>query len=254
MKKSMALWLMVLVFGLCGPAVAQNAEGLRISYDVGGRPVTFLRDGAGLVQVNGLDVPGLVLYRPINKTVYYQHPAWPRWLAVTPASFDGFAAETLAVPGAAWTPFLDQPVRRWELSAGGQGCGTWFGSAGMSGIIGVRADDFLRILGVLNWLNGGRQVDCQAVLPRGDFASQLGWPVRWQTGRGTWQLREVVRVGLDDFVLPADVMPVTDEARLALMMTQLTDMERKAFVRDAGQLPLVQQLELLEEMLAEGVE
>ena len=256
LMKKIFLWLIMVV--TVAPAL-WAADGIKLVYDVDGTPVVWTRDAAGTVQVDGLPMPGVVLYRPAEGTVYYQHPLWPRWLRIGPDELAAYALPLNTTPGAAWTPWQGQPTRRWAMAVGDSdegtmGCGDWFASHHAAAVMGLNAADFLRVITALNFVNAGTAaLPCDHAVPDVARAAQLGLPVRWQGGTsGTWTLESMARVPMSALTLPTDVEPLTARVKLSLMMAQLGDDERKDFVRVNGKLPVASQLEVMEGLLGSG--
>lgn len=259
--KVFSAFLMMLALAATA-SVAHAADGLRASFDVDGAPVVMTMDSHGTVQVDGLPTPGLVLYRPKDATVYYQHPDWPRWLVVGTEQLATYALPLKAVPGEGWTPWQGQPTRRWQLEVSqtipqgdmAMACGSWFGSNHAAAVAGVNAGDFWRVLSAIQLINAGQAaLPCDRAMPDVAAADRMGLPVRWQGGSaGTWVLTELVRVPVARISVPSDVEPLTDNVRLALLQSQLGVDERKDFIRVHGTLPVTRQLEEVEKVLSES--
>lgn len=247
-----------LCLGLLAPGLAVATDGVRATYDVDGALVLLTMDARGTVQIDGLPTPGLVLYRPKEGVVYYQHPDWPRWLVVGQEQLAGYVLPMDSVPGAGWTPWQEQPTRRWQMNVTqgdmAMGCGSWFGSNHAAAVAGMGAGDFMRVLAAIQLINAGQAaLPCDRAMPDFATADRMGLPVRWQGGSaGTWVLQELVRVPVLDVAVPTDVEPVTDKVRLALLQAQLGVDERKDFMKVHGTLPVARQLEEVEKVLSES--
>lgn len=244
------------------PAVSATAEdavgtqGIRVTFDAGGAPVTMTRDAAGTIQFDGLPYPGLVLYRPSTGVVYYQHPSEPLWLTVQPGQGQGVSATVAAGP--AWQPWQGHPTQRWDIKGGldkaAPSCGQWYGSADAAQQAGVSMADMIRVLAVLEWLNAGSKGPvCQRLAITPAEGARIGLPVYWMTLSGPWQLTEVVRAGVAPIALPDAVKPVDDSVRLQILLSQFAPEERQAFVRANGTLPVARQVEAIEGALSEMV-
>ncbi|HEX2859703.1 MAG TPA: hypothetical protein VHP58_05860 [Alphaproteobacteria bacterium] len=245
-------WRYAVVLAGVFASPAHAVEALRLTYDAAGSPVTFERDNAGTIQVDGLPYPGLVLYRPSNGVVYYQHPDIPKWISVPTGTAVGVSA-TLA-KGAAWEKWQDQPSYRYDLKVTDNGvqedCGPLYASPGAGVQAGLNVADIWRILTAVAWLNAGKAAPaCDRLVAEPAHGQAAGLPIHFNGPNGEWQLKELARTGVAKIDLPPAAEPVDEQARLDLMLRQFGPDERKKFLTQYSSLPLGQQVKLLEDAL-----
>lgn len=250
------------------PTLAPPITGLQLSFTVAGNPLDVQRDTAGTYSLTGLPFPGEVLYVPKTSTVYYLHPEEPTWLAVPPAQLNGQVATLLPKAGPAWTPYLDQPTRRWDLKAqrnddstalpnpaDAQECPPAFTSLHAAQVSGLSMADLQRIVLTLQWLNSGLPVDglnaCDVALPTPTQAGTIGLPIVWGNVLGNWQLTGLNTATVPTFALPATTQFPDAELRLRLLLVQLSPPERITFIQQNSGLPLAQQISVLASQLTQ---
>lgn len=234
------------------PQPETPSTGLRLTYDMAGSPVTLQRDASGVVQVDGLPYPGLVLYTPATGVVYYQHPDETGWLAITPSDTNGYTVSATTVAGAAWQPYLDSPTRRWEVKGAQMPCDNWFTSQKAGSVAGLTAADLWRVFSSLQWLQAGSAAPvCDKLSVDATQAAQIGLPLYFNGPGGLWQLTELTQADIAPIALPATPQPVTDEARLRVLLHQFGPEDKEALLKDIGQLPLARQLEEIQKRLAD---
>ena len=78
---------------------------------------------------------------------------------------------------------------------------------------------------------------------------QLGLPLRWNTPNGPWQLVSVARTSVAPIALPEVVKPLDDTARLQLLLSQFGKEQRENFIRANSNLPVTQQVDLIEQVV-----
>lgn len=233
-------------------AMPLPADGLRMVFDVDGAPVTWQMDAHGVVQVDGLPYPGLVLYVPASGVVYYQHPDEAEWLAVAPSMLDGYAYPTVLVDGGKWQPYLDAPTRRWEVKAAQLSCDNWFASAKAGAVTGLTAADVWRVFNAMQWLTAGDAAPvCERLAVAPEMAARVGLPLYFAGPAGRWQLTELGRVHVEEIAMPTNPQPVDDVVRLRLLMHQFGPEERRDMLREVDGLPVAQQLKRIQQMLLE---
>jgi hypothetical protein len=235
-----------------GPAFAVDA--MRLTYDADGAPITFERDNAGTVQVDGLPYPGLVLYRPSSGVVYYQHPDVPQWISVAPNAPEVVSA-TLT-KGPAWQNWPAQPTGqpsfRYAIKVPqGDDCGPLYASPGAGVQAGLNTADIWRILTAVSWLNSGKAAPaCERLAIESARGQVTGLPLHFNGPNGEWQLKELARTGIAKIDLPVDAQPVDEATRLGILLRQFGPDERKNFVSNYSALPTSQQITLVEQALA----
>jgi hypothetical protein len=272
--------LAVLFVGLSGLALAQSASStpatlvapasgsLQLSFTVAGNPVEIQRDTAGTYSFTGLPFPGEVLYVPKTGTVYYLHPEEPIWLAVPPAQLNGQVATLLPKAGPAWTPYLDQPTRRWDIKAqrhdnitalpnpaSAQECAPAFTSVHAAQVSGLTIADLQRVILTLQWLNSGLPAEalsaCDVALATPTQAGTIGLPMVWTNLIGNWQLTGLNTAAVGTFTIPTNTQFPDAEVRLRLLLVQLSPPERIAFIQQNSSLPIGQQVSLLASQLTQ---
>jgi hypothetical protein len=247
--------LAVLCCALMASAVAQEAptpsfSSMRLVYDMSGSELVITRDNNGTVQLDGLPVPGLVLYVPATKVVYYQHPSLLGWLAIAPQHIAAQTTRPNIAMGAAWQPYLNSPTRRFEVVAGAQTCDNWFGSGKAASIAGLNVADLTHIIAALQYLNAGAAADvCEMLTVPLRMAHTIGLPLRLNGPNGVWELTELYAAEIPTIPLPTNPQPPDDDTRLTILLSQFSTEERTEFVKNYGGLPLTGQLEQLENML-----
>lgn len=246
-------WGFVPVLALmAGWAVAAQAKGLTLTYDMGGVPLTILEDEAGTVQIDGLSYPGLVLYVPATQTVYYQPPDEPEWLAIPPTATEGYGLPATLVAGAAWQPYLNSPTQRWQVKAAQMDCDNWFASQKAGQVTGLTAADLLRVLTTLQWLHAGHAAaPCEKLVLGDAEGKKVGLPLYFTALSVRWQLTELAQGDVPTITLPANPVPVDDAARLRILLAQFGPEDREQILTEVERLPLNQQLERIEKMLSD---
>ena len=250
------------------PTLAPAGSSLQLAYTVAGNPVEIQRDTAGTYSVIGLPFPGEVLYVPKTGTVYYLHPEEPIWLAVPPTQLNGLVATLLPKAGPSWTPYLDQPTRRWDLKAqrnvdttalpnpaNAQDCAPAFTSLHAAQVSGLTITDLQRVVLTLQWLNSGLPEEnlsaCDVALPTPTQAGTVGLPLVWSNLIGNWQLTALNTAAVPTFTIPTNTQFPDAEVRLRLLLVQLSPPERIAFIQQNSSLPLAQQIDLLASQLTQ---
>ena len=245
------------------PAVA----GTTVTYALGEgdeqSTVTLMALGEGLYVVEGLPVPGTVLFKPATAEIAYQHPSEVGWLLASAADITPPPPPAQAVPGAPWQPWGGMATRRWDVripqaAADGttQKCPSVFASAGLGAQTGVSVGALQGVFNTLVWLNAGvLPAECMASWWPETVSAQAGLPVRWHSVVGALVLKSAERVAevpaeYAGLAWPAQAMHVDAEARVRLLLVQFAPEQRAAFVREHGRLPTQRQIDLLAEMLA----
>jgi hypothetical protein len=250
MYKVLTLLLSILV-----APVWAAPNGLRLVYDMSGDALTITRDAAGVFQLDGFPAPGLVLYEKLADgglgTVYYQHPSVPGWLKVSPADLHTVVQRPRLAMGAPWQPYLGAPTRRYEVQLDGEVCDNWFTSPTAASMAGLNVADVVQIIAAVQFLNAGSAAAaCERLsLPPAQAAS-MGLPLRLNGPNGPWALTTLEAAEINPIALPTSVVPINDDARLTIMLSQLSTPERTAFAEVNAGLPLAQQLAALEALLA----
>jgi hypothetical protein len=233
---------------------AHAVDALRLTYTVDGTPVTLERDNAGTIQVDGLPYPGLVLYRPQTGMVYYQYPEIPQWFAVPPGRAEAVSATTLKGPAwQKWPAQPDgQPSYRYAIKVpGGEDCGPLYASPGAGVQAGLSVADIWRILTTVAWINAGTAAPACDRLAIDNARGQLtGLPLHFNGPNGEWQLKELARTGIARIDLPVDAQPLDEASRLDILLRQFGPDERKNFLQNYGNLPIGQQINLVERALS----
>lgn len=239
--------------GMAGVAMAQDTStGLRLTYDMGGSPVTLTRDAAGTVQVDGLPYPGLVLYVPATGVVYYQHPEEVHWLAITPSDTEVYANPAVLVAGKPWQPYLDAPTQRWEVKVAQMQCDNWFTSAKAAAVSGLNVGDMWRVFTSLQWLQAGSAAPlCERLAVDAKASASVGLPLYFNAPGGLWQLTELTQAEVANIPLPSTPQPVDDDVRLRVLMHQFSPDDRAAVMKDISNLPVARQIEQVQKMLGE---
>lgn len=228
--------------------------GLRLVYDMDGMTITLTRDDAGTVQVDGLPFPGLILYRPDTRVVYYQQPESIGWLSITPDMTAGYGSPAVAVAGAAWQPYMDAPTQRWEMKTAQMTCDNWFASAKAGQVAGLTGSDIQRVLITLQWLlNGKPGVACDRLMPDDATSARIGLPLYFSAMGGRWRLTAMEQGPVPTITLPESPRPADDDARLNILLKQWDSANRKKLLKDIADLPLAKQLEAVQRALGDGM-
>lgn len=240
---------------LLGPAVACAENGLKVTYDMSGMPLTITRDAAGTVQFDGLPYPGLVLYRPQTGVVYYQQNDDPVWLTVPPGALATVVRPAKVVAGPAWQPWpavgSPQPTKRFDVKVTDETdekvtCAPVFGSTYAARMAGMDIADLQRVLATLEWMHGGRiTAPCDAADYAPDDVKAMGLPVIFAGPNGEWKLDDIVQADVPYIALPTAPQPFDERAHLTLLLSQFGPEEREAFLKQYGELPLAQQLDMV---------
>ena len=245
------LLLGMAALGVAGGAFAAE-NGLKLTYDMGGDALSITKDAAGTVQLDGLPYPGLVIYRPDTRVVYYQHPDEPAWLAIKPDDVRGYGVSATLVAGAAWQPYMDAPTQRWVVKAAQMECDNWFASAKAGAVAGLNAADLTYVLTALQWLHAGvAAVPCERLNVTAQQGAQVGLPLYFTGPNGRWQLTDLSQGAVEPIVLPAAPQPADDAARLRILLYQFSPEDRQGIIKQVGKLPLSQQLQEIQKMLGD---
>jgi hypothetical protein len=240
-------------------------QGLHITYDMSGLPLTISKDSHGTLLLDGLPYPGTVLYQLDTGTLYYQPTESPEWMSVSSADIQKLLNKAKATPGPAWNPWpatdSPQPTQRWDVetqateNADPVRCVPVFGSTYAARMSGVNVMDLTRILAALEWLNAGALSNpCDAANLTPDATTKVGLPVVMTGPNGTWRLQNVVRDDVQPIELPKFAMPVDDTARLNLLLTQFAPEERATFLKANANLPVARQIELMSQQLLQDAQ
>lgn len=237
---------------LTGVVLAQPGSGLRITYDMSGNPLTITRDSAGTYQFDGLPYPGIVLYKPEEGIIYYQHPEDPEWHTVSRSMLTHILSEAKVQAGPAWQPWQGMSTARWNVFADKSSCTPIFGSIQAAKISGLNAGDFSDILTALQWLNGGEIPNpCERPDITAEAAAKVGMPILFTGPNGPWQLQTIVKDDIAPIEIPRTAEPITDENRLNLLLVQFSPNERVSLLKQFGNLPVSQQVDAIGRHLAE---
>lgn len=245
---------------------------LTISYDMSGMPLTITHDGAGVYGFDGLPYPGTVIYTPENSVIYYQHPEDPLWHTITPAMLKGVMVPAAISQGPVAKPWQQHTNIRWNITApqtsfeanpnspleGNMAqapkvaaCPPMFGSPAASHMAGLDVSDITYVLTTLQWLNAGAIVNgCEKLQFTAKQAEHIGLPTNFTGPNGVWQLQEIVQTSTSLIPLP-NAAPINDATRLRLLLAQFGPEDRADLMRQYGNLPTQQQIELISPMLTQ---
>lgn len=214
-------------------STAQPLEAHLISSD----PTTW--------QIEGLPFPGVVLWRPQTQELAYQHPTELSWLRLTPADLPKTTPPTLT-RAEAGKPWQTQPTQRWAVNNGKISCGALLTIPAQ---LQLNVSGLQNIHALLHWLNiGETPTGCLAPYPN---HATLGLPTHWGGPMGTLTLQNIGPLSAD-FVAtpwPTTTYPITAEARLRMLLSQLPVPDRARFIQTHAQLPLLIQIEKLSTLL-----
>ncbi len=245
---------------------------LIISYDMSGQPLSITHDGAGVYTFDGLPYPGTVIYTPVNGVVTYQHPDDPLWYTITPAMLQNVVVRPTISQGPQAKAWQGHPNIRWNITAPqtaleanpnspleadlaqaptDAACPPMFGSARAAAMAGLTVADLAHVLTTLQWLNGGAIVNgCEKLQYTTEQAAKIGLPTGFTGPNGYWQLLGVEQTSTSLIPLPI-ASPITDSARLHLLLIQFGPEDRAELVRTYGNLPAQQQIERISPLLTQ---
>lgn len=226
-------------------------QSVRISYDMSDLPLTIHVDKAGTARIEELPFPGEVIYQPSTGTVFYHHPEGEGWLAVPPAALAPVLVSSTVTAKGKWQPFNGQPTGEWEVKAGTTLCDQWYASPSAAKQTGLNVSDLLRILTAVQWLNGGVVPNtCEKLGVTAEVAEKVGLPLLFTGPNGRWQLQEVAVENVPTIEIPK-ATPLTDEARLHLLLVQYSPEERAQLLTKFAGMSAAKQVEAISNMLSQ---
>lgn len=229
---------------------AAPTQSSRITYDMSGLPLSIMVDKTGNAHLEDLPFPGEVIYSAATGTIYYHHPEEDGWLSITPAALATILSPSTITAGAKGAPFNNQPTQQWDVKSGTTPCDQWVASLAAAKQTGLNAADILHILTAVQWLNGGVVPNiCEKIEVPAAVAEKVGLPVLFTGPNGRWQLQEVVAETVPTIEIPK-ATPVSDEARLRLLLVQYSPEERTQLLTKFAGLSPAKQVEAISSMLS----
>ncbi|MBI1308964.1 MAG: hypothetical protein GC129_03760 [Proteobacteria bacterium] len=252
------LGMVVAALALTGALQAQAASptqigaGAHITYDMSDLPLLIVVDKSGTASVEELPFPGEVIYQPSTGTIYYHHPEEDGWLSLTSSTLAPLLAPVQVVadksPTAAWKA---HPTTGWEVKSGTTTCDQWVGSPYAAQQGGLNVADILRIITAVQWLNAGTlENTCEKIGVSAAEAAKVGLPVLFTGPNGRWQLQDLTHEAVSPIAIPK-ATPLTDDARLRLLLVQFSPEERAQLLERFGNLPLPGQIQAISQLLNE---